>query len=235
MKTYIIFVTLVVALFGFGCTKSNLVENDYQTATNQIKSTVPSWIYFKNGIEVTNIDSLVDFEIAFIEAESRKVFFFTDCNYFNAWAKDFYLKDGRVDIMQVNKNINLISDYAFASGADLFYEQHGYISNDMLDFMYAHGMPANTRLAVRELYDNINFQNQIHFSAMIPIPSLRNANNRAESLRQTGVLALNAYFDRTWFRGDRFFVFNGTPSIVSIPDLGVFNFRNRIESILPVL
>lgn len=238
MKIKIIVGSLLVMLlviFVLGCTERLPCEEVDQVSILQLKSADPVWVYYKDGIIETNPDSLKDFKIAFFDFGSYKVFVFTNDVHFNEWAADFYAESMKIDMAQVNRNINLISDYAFASGADIFYDQHGYISSDMLDFMYAHGLPANTRNVIRILWDDINFQNQIHFSGLIPIPSLGNSRNRAESLQQMGILALNAYFDKTWWRGSRIFVFNVTPSLVAIPDLGVLSFRNRIESILPII
>jgi len=237
MKTQtiiLIFASFLINLIS--CTKPSPSENFLEMSTSTIKSGDPVWDYYKDGVQETNLDSLIDFRIAFVDVATNKVFFFMSDVPFIEWAEEniYYVDSIRIDILSIHNNLDSISDYAFATGADEYFDHYGVISNDMLSYMHAHGMPENTRNEARRLFDNPNYQNSIHISALIPIPTLGNANNRAESLQQIGVAALNAYCDRTWFRGPRIYIFT-LGGVYGIPNLGVLNFNNKCESIFPVL
>lgn len=219
-----------------GCSKSQLIEGNQENPVSNTKSEESSWTYYNDGSLELEIDSTFEYKIAFVDGSTYTAYFFSNDTLFIDWALDqeYYADSIRLDLEMVHRNLDTISDYAFSSGADLFYEQYGYISNDMLDFMYAHGLPENTRNEARQLYKEKNFINSIHISALIPIPSLGSARNQAQSLKQFGIAALNAYCDRTWFRGPRIYVFT-LGGVYAIPDLGVLNFNKKCESIYPIL
>lgn len=165
-----------------------------------------------------------------------KLSFFMSDEPFIEWAGNniYYVDSIELDILAININLDSISDYAIATGADEYYDNYGVISDDMLNYMYAHGLPENSRNEARQLFDYPNYQVSIHFSAAIPIPTLGSANKRAESLQQSGVAVLNAYCGRTWFRSPRIYVFT-LGGLTGIPNLGVLNFNNKTSSIFPTI
>lgn len=154
--------------------------------------------------------------------------FSTDSLY-RKWAENqnYTINGHKLDLVTILANADSIEEYALNTQADTYFDQTGLVSDDMLSFMEAHGVKNDpSEQDFRQLYDNINYINCIHTSALVPIPSLGSARNRAESFKIWGV-GITAHCDKRWFGKPRTWVV--TVGYFAVPDLG--NWNNRIESI----
>lgn len=71
-----IFIIASYMISLLGCSKSSLIDRDSEMQNSNIKSGDPEWIYYRDGVIESNLDSLVDFKIAFVDAQTYEAFFF---------------------------------------------------------------------------------------------------------------------------------------------------------------
>jgi len=231
MKTKIINIIFLIAFAAMlGCSKDN-IEPTTSSTTKSLKDLEISWSYYYDGSPVSSFSSAQSIEYSFADESSMRIYSFSTEQLFLNWAanQNYYVNGVKIDLVDYHNNLTTIGNYALNTDADVYFDTYGTIRSDVVSLMDSLLiLPGPIEASLRRLYDNTYYSDQIHSSFFIPIPSLGNARDRAESLKQTGP-GLNAYCDRRWFLGPRLYVLSVIEN--KIENLGAWN--NRFESISP--
>lgn len=221
---------IVLILSTISCTKDSIKDDVNSTSQKEFKSDIV-WNNYLDGVHVATIDTNQTVAVTFADGITNTTFSFsTEALYFK-WAENQnYTLDGKkLDLISIQTNLTTIGEYATRTHADDYYDQYGTIRQDVLNLMDSLKINHEPKVGSRQLWDEEYFVNSIHFSGFIPIPTLGSARNRAESAKQIGVLNFNAYCDKRWFLGSRYYWYsNGISEKDDLHDIG---WANRWESI----
>lgn len=207
-----------------------------QTDIKEIKSNkvaktdTISWTIYYDGQLITNYNSIGNIAAAFSDCETMTTYNFSTITLFHNWAniQNYSINGIPVDIVEIDTNLDSISNYAINTEADEYYELTGQIRSDVIALMDAllpkFDKETQTKNTVRKLYDFPYLTDQIHISTYA-VPTFGNANNRAESIKEY-LFGIDTFCDYTWWRGPKHMYLVG--GIREINTLG--NWANRYES-----
>jgi hypothetical protein len=221
---------IVLILSTISCAKDSIKVDDNSTSQKEIKSDIV-WNNYLDGVQVASIDTNQTIAVTFADGVTNTTFSFSTETLYFRWAeKQNYTLDGqKLDLVSIQINLTIIGEYAILTHADDYYDQYGTIRQDVIDLMDSLKINHEPKVGTRQLWDEEDFVSSIHFSGLSPIPSLGSARNRAESAKQIGLLNFNAYCDKRWFMGSRYYWYSN--GISEKDDLHDISWANRWESI----
>lgn len=235
MKTKHFLTISLLCAFVFSCTKPETqIENDHPSKS----LSTSAWTTYIDGIVVTS-DSFVNDTTSlysFADCSTYSIYNFTSEEKYLNWAGSQSYKDKNgsdINLIEFHNRLNYLAEYAVENGIVETYETTGIIPDSYVELATSYQVTSDNNQdnpPCRKLYRNTGFLGSYHFSLIIPIPSLGSHRNDTESLFQI-FLGVQAYCDKTFFRGKRFYFL--TFPYGGVPDLSVVGWSNRFESISP--